>query len=105
MRSWCYIDDFIEGIRLLTERERTDTYEAYNVGSDENLTMEEVARTICEELGASSELVEVVRPPTQFMSPIKIASIEKMRRLGYDPKIPLREGVRYVAQWQDDAGH
>lgn len=104
MRSWCYIDDFVEGIRILTELERTDGYQAFNVGSDEYLTMEQVAHTICDELGATQDLVEVVQPPVQFMSPVKIASIEKMRRLGYDPKVPLREGVRSVAQWQQDAG-
>jgi nucleoside-diphosphate-sugar epimerase len=104
MRSWCYIDDFVEGIRILTERPRESGYEAYNIGSDEYLTMEQVARMICEELGASQDLVNVVPPPAQFMSAIKIASIERMRAIGYDPKVPLREGVRLVAQWQQDNG-
>jgi dTDP-glucose 4,6-dehydratase len=104
VRSWCYIDDFVDGIRILTEQKATGGYEAYNVGSDEYLTMEEVARTICEELGASQDLVEVVPAPAQFMSPVKIASIEKMRSIGYAPTVSLREGVRAVAQWQEDAG-
>ena len=104
MRSWCYIDDFVEGIRILTELERTDAYEAFNVGSDEYLTMEQVAQTICDELGANRDLIKVVQPPAQFMSPVKIASIEKMRLLGYDPSVTLREGVRAVAQWQEDSG-
>jgi nucleoside-diphosphate-sugar epimerase len=104
MRSWCYIDDFIEGIRILTELEQFEGYEAFNVGSDEYLSMEEVARTICHELRASEDLVEVVQPPSRFMSPVKIASIEKMRQLGYDPQVPLRDGVRAVADWQEGAG-
>lgn len=104
VRSWCFIDDFVEGIRILTEQPRQDGYEAYNVGSDEYLTMEQVARTICEELGASQELVELVTPPAQFMSPVKIASIAKMRAIGFDPVVQLREGVRAVAQWQEDNG-
>ena len=103
MRSWCYIDDFVEGIRMLTDRQSVG-YEAYNVGSDEYLSMEQVARTICDEVGANEAIVQVVPPPAQFMSPIKIASIEKMRAIGYDPKVSLREGVRAVAQWQEDNG-
>lgn len=104
VRSWCYIDDFVHGIRILTERPRQAGYEAYNIGSDEYMTMEQVARTICEELGAPQELVEVVPPPAQFMSPIKIASIEKMRSIGYAPKVTLRSGIQAVARWQEDNG-
>lgn len=105
VRSWCYIDDFVEGIRILTEQPRLDRYEAYNVGSDEYLTMEQVAKAICEELGAPQDLVNVVPAPGKFLSPVKIASIEKMRALGYDPKTSLRDGVRVVAQWQEENGY
>ena len=100
MRSWCYIDDFVEGIRLLTDLPRQEKYEAYNVGSDEYLTMEQVARIVCEEVGADEDLVQVASPPDQFMSPVKIASIEKMRAIGYKPSVDLRKGVRAVAEWQ-----
>lgn len=104
VRSWCYIDDFVDGIRLLTELPRQAGYEAFNVGSDEYKSMEDAARTICDELGKSQDLVELVPPPAQFMSPMKIASIDKIRALGYDPQIPLRDGVRAVARWQEDNG-
>lgn len=105
VRAWCYIDDFIEGIRILLELPEYEGYEAYNIGSDEYMTMEQVAYTICDEIGRPHELVTVVPPPSQFMSLVKIASIEKMRALGYSPRVTLREGVRAVAQWQEDNGY
>jgi nucleoside-diphosphate-sugar epimerase len=102
-RSWCYIDDFVNGVLILTELDRATEYEAFNVGSDEYLTMEQVARIVCREVGSSEDLVRVVHAPTQFGSPVKIASIQKLRALGYEPKVLLPEGVRAVAQWQNDA--
>lgn len=104
VRAWCYISDFVEGIRILTERPRAGVYEAYNVGSDEYLSMEEVARVAIEECGGSVDQLEVVPPPSKFLSPKKVASIAKMRSLGYDPRVTLREGIRSVAQWQRDNG-
>jgi nucleoside-diphosphate-sugar epimerase len=31
---------------------------------------------------------------------VKVASIEKMKSLGYAPKVSLREGVHRVVEWQ-----
>jgi dTDP-glucose 4,6-dehydratase len=104
VRSWCYISDFVEGIRLLTQLPPTETYEAYNVGSDEYLTMEQVARVVIEECGVKGASLEVVPPPAKFLSPVKRASIDKMRSIGYAPSVTLREGVRSVAKWQEDNG-
>lgn len=104
VRAWCYISDFVEGIRLLLEHEGTGSYEAYNIGSDEYLTMEEVAKIVIEECGGSMDQLQVVPPPSKFMSPRKIASIDKMRALGYSPAVSLREGVQRVARWQQENG-
>jgi nucleoside-diphosphate-sugar epimerase len=105
VRAWCFISDFIQGVRLLAEQAPAKRYEAYNVGSDEYLTMAEVARTVCSEVGASQELVRMVPPPAQFLSPKKRASIAKLRALGYQPRVTLREGVRAVAEWQAANGY
>ena len=83
MRSWCYIDDFVEGIRILTELPQQDGYEAYNVGSDEYLTMEQVARMICEELGANQDLVQVVPPQSRSRPSTRCAQSDTSRWLTF----------------------
>jgi nucleoside-diphosphate-sugar epimerase len=55
---------------------------------------------IIEETGASKDLIQVTDPPHQFLSVVKMASIEKARALGYEPKVPLRDGIRKVIAWQ-----
>lgn len=99
-RAWCHVQDFVAGIKILIDQPKSTGYDAYNVGSDEYLDMEDVARTIVDVVGADPALVNVVDPPNQFMSSRKRASIEKLRMLGYEPKIDLRQGVESVAQWQ-----
>lgn len=99
-RAWCHVSDFVAGIQLLIEQPKSPSYQAYNVGSDEYLDMEAVAHTIVDVVGADPSLVNVVDPPNKFMSSRKRASIDKLRKLGYDPKIDLRQGVQSVAEWQ-----
>jgi dTDP-glucose 4,6-dehydratase len=104
-RAWCHVSDFVAGIQLLVERPPSTVFEAYNVGSDEYLEMEDVARTIVDVVGADPTLVEVVDPPSRFMSSRKRASIDKIRALGYEPKIDLRQGIASVAEWQEVHGY
>jgi dTDP-glucose 4,6-dehydratase len=99
-RAWCYIDDFVEGVRLVMNTKFSGKYEAYNVGSDEIHTMEEVARVVIEEAKGSEDQIEVVDPPSQFMSLVKRFSIDKVRKLGYHPRVSLERGVQNVVEWQ-----
>jgi len=99
-RAWCFVSDFIDGLCLASNKTFSGKYEAFNIGSDEFLSMEEVARIVVEECGRNHSLIKMVEPPTKFLSPSKNFSIQKIRSLGYEPKIPLREGVRKVIEWQ-----
>jgi nucleoside-diphosphate-sugar epimerase len=99
-RAWCYIDDFVEGVQLVMNTKFPGKYEAYNLGSDEIHTMEEVARIIIEEANGSEDQVELVDPPSQFMSLVKRFSIDKVRKLGYQSRVSLKKGVHSIVEWQ-----
>lgn len=99
-RAWCHVSDFVAGVKVLVEQPKSEIYDAYNVGSDEYLDMEDVARTIVEVVDADPSLVDVVDPPGKFMSSRKRADIGKLKALGFSPKIDLRAGVESVASWQ-----
>ncbi|ACK41663.1 MULTISPECIES: NAD-dependent epimerase/dehydratase family protein [Dictyoglomus] len=102
IRAWCYISDFIDGVKLLLDYPITEKYEAFNIGSDEYHTMEEVANIIIEEVGGDFENLKIIDPPSKFLSLVKRFSIEKIKNLGYKPKISFREGVREVIKWQKE---
>lgn len=99
-RAWCYVSDFINGLHLAMQHPFSGKYEAFNIGSDEYHTMEEVARIVVNECGGNQNQIKVIEPPTKFLSLSKQFSIKKIKSIGYQPKISLKEGIKRVAEWQ-----
>jgi dTDP-glucose 4,6-dehydratase len=99
-RAWCYVSDFISGLYLVMQHPFSGKYEAYNIGSDEYHTMEEVARMVIDACHGNYSQIETVQPPSKFLSRSKEFSIEKIRSIGYDPKISLKEGIARVVESQ-----
>lgn len=102
-RSWCYIDDIVEGWRRVIEHFEPRRCEVYNIGRHDPKPMEDVARLIFRLAGASEELLQFSDPP-RFVTPVKNASFEKAaKRLGFSAKLPLEEGLHRTIEWQRTA--
>jgi dTDP-glucose 4,6-dehydratase len=88
-RSFCYVDDLIEGIhRLLHSNEPLPT----NIGNPSEMTILEFAKTVVELTGSRSKVV--YRPLPQDDPKQRQPDITKARRvLGWEPKVPLRQGL------------
>jgi dTDP-glucose 4,6-dehydratase len=99
-RAWCYVSDFVNGVHLAMQQPFSGEYEAFNIGSDEYHTMEEVARMVVQKCDAKYNQIKIIEPPNKFLSLSKKFSIEKIRNLGYEPKVSLEEGIHRVAEWQ-----
>ncbi len=88
-RSFCYVDDLIEGIVRLS---RSEEHLPVNIGNPEEYTILECARTVLEVTGSKSELSYVDLPeddPTR-----RRPDIAKARALlGWAPRVGLREGL------------
>lgn len=100
-RSWCFIDDIVEGCRLAMEGfDGTQGYQAYNLGKSGLIDTVECARLVCRLADAPEDLVEAV-VPGPFTTHVKHASFDKARdRFGFEAKIDLEEGVRRTIEWQ-----
>jgi len=100
-RAWCYVDDFVEGVMLVLHRHEFQprVYEAYNIGSDEYITTEELAKKCVKAADASEELIRLVEPPEKFLSLQKKFSIKKIKELGYSPKVGIDQGIEEVVKW------
>ncbi|MEQ8709675.1 MAG: SDR family oxidoreductase [Rhodospirillales bacterium] len=90
-RSFCYVDDLIEGfIRLMA---RPDSITGpMNLGNPGEFTIRELAELVIELTGSSSELVFRPLPeddPMQRCPDISFAKSE----LGWNPTVPLRDGL------------
>jgi dTDP-glucose 4,6-dehydratase len=101
-RSFCYVDDLIEGIvRLL----RSDHHDPVNIGNPEEYTVLELAQMIKELSGSASEIVFEPRPVDD--PSVRKPDITKAREiLGWEPTVPVREGLARTIEWfrADDQG-
>jgi GDP-L-fucose synthase len=68
-----------------------------NVGSGEDLTIRELAELVMKAVGFSGELMFDTSKPDG--TPRKLMSADKIRALGWRPRIPLDEGVASVYKW------
>jgi dTDP-glucose 4,6-dehydratase len=88
-RSFCYVDDLVEGILRLS---RSEEHLPVNVGNPNEFTILECAREVLELTGSKSELRYLSMPeddPTR-----RCPDISKARTLlGWEPKINLRQGL------------
>jgi dTDP-glucose 4,6-dehydratase len=88
-RSFCYVSDLVDGILRLLE---SNTNEPVNIGNPEELTIEEIARTIIALVGSSSRIV--YRPLPVDDPKQRRPDITRARTLlGWQPKVGLEEGL------------
>jgi len=88
-RSFCYVDDLIEGILLLS---RSNEHLPVNLGNPTEFSILECAQAVLEATNSKSRLQFESLPeddPTR-----RCPDIAKARTLlGWEPKIPLKEGL------------
>jgi dTDP-glucose 4,6-dehydratase len=94
-RSFCYVDDEVAGLLALLD---SDYVGPVNVGNPNEFTVLELAQLVVELTGSSSEIVFEDLPvddPKQRQPDISLAR----RVLGWEPRVPLREGLIRTAEW------
>ncbi|MCR4406537.1 MAG: SDR family oxidoreductase [Anaerolineae bacterium] len=98
-RSFCYVDDMVEGLyRLLL----SDEVYPVNLGNPREMTILEFARTVLKVSGSSSPIVFVIPKDerTKDDPQVRQPDISKARRvLGWEPRVDLEEGLRRTVEW------
>jgi UDP-glucuronate decarboxylase len=89
-RSFCYVDDLIEGFLRLMEQ--SETVGPVNIGNPGEFTMLELAEVVLKQVGGKSKIVHKDLPaddPKQRQPDITLAK----KYLKWEPKVPLSEGI------------
>jgi UDP-glucuronate decarboxylase len=89
-RSFCFVDDLLEGMMGVMEQEKT--VGPVNLGNPTEFTIRELAEKVLEKVDSSSKLVEMPLPsddPTQRKPDISLAK----EVAGWTPGIELDEGL------------
>lgn len=97
VRSFLYIDECLEGIRRLM---KSNFPGPVNIGSEESITIDDLALMIAEIAGKKIKLKHIdgpegVRGRNSDNTLIK-------QKLGWAPNYPLREGIRRTYRWIEE---
>jgi len=94
-RSYCYVDDCVEGISRLM---RTEEHEPINLGSDRMVSINELVDIIAGIAG--KRVVKRYDPAKPQGVRGRNSDNTRLRRvLGWEPQIPLEEGLARTYRW------
>ena len=94
-RSFCYVDDLVEGIYRLLHSEEV---EPVNIGNPSEMTILDFAKKIVELTGSRSEITFEALPEDD--PKIRQPDITKAKeRLGWEPKVDLETGLRRTFEY------
>lgn len=94
-REFLHVDDCASACLFLLEKYNSP--EIINVGSGEDVTIRELAELICEVVGFDGELSWDKTKPDG--TPRKLMDVSKIRALGWQPSISLRDGIARSYDW------
>jgi len=98
-RSFCYVDDLIEGwIRMMASPD--EFVGPVNLGNPDEFTMLELAETVLDLIGSKSKIVHEPLPsddPKQRRPDISLAK----EKLNWEPHVRLREGLERTISYFD----
>jgi dTDP-glucose 4,6-dehydratase len=89
-RSFCYVSDLVEGLRRLVE---SDLHDPVNLGSDEEISIREIAEEVIRLTGSRSSLRFVDLPKDD--PKVRRPDLRRARALlGWKTAVPRSEGLR-----------
>ncbi len=91
-RSFCYVDDLVEGIIRLMNTEGDDLHMPVNIGNPGEFTMNELASEVAKAVGRDIKVTHLPLPqddPKQRQPNIERAN----SLLGWSPTVPLADGL------------
>jgi UDP-glucose 4-epimerase len=101
-KSYLYVGDCIEGILVGLGATARGTVAVYNLGTDETIVVDDSIALITEYLGVSPTLEYTGgRRGWPGDSPLILLDTKKIRALGWQPTLPIREAIERTLGWLD----
>ena len=94
-REFLHVDDLADA--CVTCMQDYDDDEHINVGTGEDVTIKELAETIVDVVGYKNDYEWDTSKPNG--TPRKVLNVDKIKSLGWEPKINLREGIESTYEW------
>jgi GDP-L-fucose synthase len=94
-REFLHTDDLARACLVLLER--YDDPAPINIGIGEDVTIDELVRMIADVVGYDGEFTHDTSKPDG--TPRKVLDVSRIKALGWEPTVELRDGIRSVYQW------
>lgn len=94
-REFLHVDDMASACIFVMQKEGFS--DMVNIGSGEEVTIRELAETICDVVGFKGELQFDSSKPDGTMR--KFLDISRLKQLGWEPSIKLRDGLKTTYDW------
>lgn len=94
-REFLHADDLADACLFLLRH--GESAEIVNIGCGEDLTIRDLAETVCRAVGFQGKLVFDTSKPDG--TPRKLLDIGRIRAMGWSPRIPLEEGIKDAYKW------
>jgi GDP-L-fucose synthase len=98
-REFLYVDDLAEAIVFLLERYSDERI--INVGVGEDISIRELAELVKDVVGFGGDLVFDSSKPDG--TPRKLLDVSRLKTLGWQARMPLREGIARTYEWFRDS--
>lgn len=95
VREFLHVDDLADACLFLMNNYNDSGI--INIGCGEGITIKELAMLIREIIGFNGEIV--FDPTKPDGTPVKINDISKIKALGWQPRISIREGIAATYRW------
>ena len=94
-REFLHVDDLAEA--CYTCMQDYEGEEHINVGTGKDVTIKELAETIVDVVGYKNDYEWDTSKPNG--TPRKVLNVDKIKSLGWEPKIELRKGIELTYEW------
>ncbi len=94
-REFLHVDDLAEACYTCMRDYEGEGH--INVGTGEDVTIKELAETIVDVVGYKNDYEWDTSKPNG--TPRKVLNVDKIKSLGWEPKISLREGIESTYEW------
>lgn len=95
MREFLHVDDLAEACYVCMQK--YNEAEHINVGTGKDVTIKELAETISDVVGFMGNIEWDTSKPNG--TPKKVLNVDKIKSLGWEPKIGLHEGIEKTYEW------
>ena len=100
IRDFTYIDDIVEGIKIVIFNQDIPSGEIYNIGNGKQVGLMEFIDRIGKELNREPVVNFVPPHPADVLE--TWSNTNKLQKLGYEPMVDIKEGVANFMEWYKD---